>query len=243
MSDAHRSGASAVPVQRLHAVRPAPTAAGPAPAVVRPTPTAASLAPTGPNTVPPTGPTAPPAPVEGFAPGPGTPGPPLPAHGPVPPAPGTRPGTLPPVQRSLFSSATSRTGSAATPPAIPASPSTGPVAPAVQRSTPTGTPSLRKSPSPTPATPPPATPPPAYRATDPHPRPTSPTRSGTASEPDDDAPPGYTEVPEGAFDPRDLTEYQVDALVHRIIDRVTRQVRTELRRDRERIGRLRDPRH
>ncbi|MGW1642471.1 extensin [Streptomyces lavendulae] len=55
-------------------------------------------------------------------------------------------------------------------------------------------------------------------------------------------PPEYTDVPAGAFDPRELTEFQLDELVHRIIDRVTRLVRTELRMDRERIGRLRDPR-
>ncbi|MET9604148.1 hypothetical protein ABZZ17_03670 [Streptomyces sp. NPDC006512] len=57
-----------------------------------------------------------------------------------------------------------------------------------------------------------------------------------------DPPPEYTAVPAGAFDPRELTEFQLDELVHRIIDRVTRLVRTELRMDRERIGRLRDPR-
>ncbi|MGC0383469.1 hypothetical protein RKD33_003686 [Streptomyces sp. SAI-129] len=55
-------------------------------------------------------------------------------------------------------------------------------------------------------------------------------------------PPGYTAVPEGGFDPRQLTDFQLDELVHRIIGRVTRLVRTELRMDRERIGRLRDPR-
>ncbi|MFF5145429.1 extensin [Streptomyces sp. NPDC013157] len=56
----------------------------------------------------------------------------------------------------------------------------------------------------------------------------------------DDPPPGYTAVEAGGFDPRALTEFQVDALVHRIIDRITRHVRTELRRDRERVGKLRD---
>ncbi|MFF7473511.1 extensin [Streptomyces sp. NPDC008092] len=63
--------------------------------------------------------------------------------------------------------------------------------------------------------------------------------SGTASGADD-PPPGYTAVEAGGFDPRALTEFQVDALVHRIIDRITRHVRTELRRDRERVGKLRD---
>ncbi|CAM5416001.1 hypothetical protein GCM10010329_85690 [Streptomyces spiroverticillatus] len=55
-------------------------------------------------------------------------------------------------------------------------------------------------------------------------------------------PPGYTPVPAGGFDPDKLTDLQLDALVHRIIGRVTRLVRTELRMDRERVGRLRDPR-
>ncbi|MFE2461556.1 extensin [Streptomyces sp. NPDC059402] len=55
-------------------------------------------------------------------------------------------------------------------------------------------------------------------------------------------PPEYTAVPDGGFDPRQLTEFQLDELVHRIVGRVTRLVRTELRMDRERIGRLRDPR-
>ncbi|SMQ19261.1 hypothetical protein SAMN06272771_5733 [Streptomyces sp. Ag82_O1-12] len=56
-------------------------------------------------------------------------------------------------------------------------------------------------------------------------------------------PPAYTEVPTGSFDPRELTDFQLDELVHRIIGRITRLIRTELRLDRERIGRLRDPRH
>ncbi|WP_276622013.1 extensin [Streptomyces gilvus] len=55
-------------------------------------------------------------------------------------------------------------------------------------------------------------------------------------------PPAYTEIPAGAFDPRELTDFQLDELVHRIIGRVTRLIRTELRLDRERIGKLRDPR-
>ncbi|MFD9794609.1 hypothetical protein ACFWXK_27100 [Streptomyces sp. NPDC059070] len=55
-------------------------------------------------------------------------------------------------------------------------------------------------------------------------------------------PPGYTEVPKGAFNPRELTEFQLDELVHRISGRITRHIRTELRLDRERIGRLRDTR-
>ncbi|WHM40699.1 hypothetical protein [Streptomyces sp. BPTC-684] len=57
-----------------------------------------------------------------------------------------------------------------------------------------------------------------------------------------DSLPAYTAVPAGGFDPRELTEFQLDELVHRIIGRITRLIRTELRLDRERIGRLRDPR-
>ncbi|TXS44637.1 hypothetical protein [Streptomyces sp. t39] len=60
--------------------------------------------------------------------------------------------------------------------------------------------------------------------------------------PEADPPPAYSAVPAGGFDPRELTDFQLDELVHRIIGRVTRLVRTELRMDRERVGRLRDPR-
>ncbi|MEU1401254.1 hypothetical protein ABZ471_02620 [Streptomyces sp. NPDC005728] len=56
-------------------------------------------------------------------------------------------------------------------------------------------------------------------------------------------PPEYSAIPPGAFDPRELTDFQLDELVHRIIGRITRLIRTELRLDRERIGKLRDPRH
>ncbi|MFI0260646.1 hypothetical protein ACH4OW_16605 [Streptomyces sp. NPDC017056] len=56
------------------------------------------------------------------------------------------------------------------------------------------------------------------------------------------AAPGGAEPSGGGFDPRALTDFQLDELVHRIIGRVTRLIRTELRMDRERIGRLRDPR-
>ncbi|MEU5346310.1 hypothetical protein AB0H18_36740 [Streptomyces sp. NPDC020766] len=49
-------------------------------------------------------------------------------------------------------------------------------------------------------------------------------------------------VAKGQFDPRSLTDFQLDELTHRLIGRITRLVRTELRLDRERIGKLRDPR-
>lgn len=56
------------------------------------------------------------------------------------------------------------------------------------------------------------------------------------------APPAYAAVQENGFDPRQLTDFQLDELVHRLIGRITRLIRAELRTDRERIGRLRDPR-
>ncbi|MEU9417951.1 hypothetical protein [Streptomyces sp. NPDC048272] len=82
---------------------------------------------------------------------------------------------------------------------------------------------------------PPTTPPPPTPPSEP------PAAAGTTVS-QGDPPPEYTAVPAGGFDPRELTEFQLDELVHRIIDRVTRLVRAELRMDRERIGRLRDPR-
>ena len=60
-----------------------------------------------------------------------------------------------------------------------------------------------------------------------------------------DSPPAYSEVDPNSrapFDPRALTEFQLDELTHKLIGRITRLVRTELRLDRERIGKLRDPR-
>ncbi|WP_427919397.1 extensin [Streptomyces sp. cg40] len=82
------------------------------------------------------------------------------------------------------------------------------------------------------ATPPPAAPPPPYSST-------TATTSTTPASP----PPAYEAIPAGQFDPRELTDFQLDELVHRIIGRITRLIRTELRLDRERIGKLRDPRH
>ncbi|MEV5762817.1 hypothetical protein AB0L61_39385 [Streptomyces tendae] len=89
---------------------------------------------------------------------------------------------------------------------------------------------------PPPSRPGPNEPPPPY--SDPPP----PYEAGGGARPSEEPPPGYTAVPEGGLDPRQLTDFQLDELVHRIIGRVTRLVRTELRMDRERIGRLRDPR-
>ena len=89
----------------------------------------------------------------------------------------------------------------------------------------------------------------AVRADDPPPPYVPSTVSASYAPPPGDPPPAYsaplpqyTEVPAGAFDPRELTDFQLDELVHRIIGRITRLIRTELRLDRERIGKLRDPR-
>ncbi|MEV0736831.1 hypothetical protein AB0I51_12880 [Streptomyces sp. NPDC050549] len=93
--------------------------------------------------------------------------------------------------------------------------------------------------APPPAGPPPAyTPPPSQPSSpaDPPPPPYSSTAAAASS------PPAYEAIPAGQFDPRDLTDFQLDELVHRIIGRITRLIRTELRLDRERIGKLRDPR-
>ncbi|NDZ83228.1 hypothetical protein G3I19_32840, partial [Streptomyces sp. SID10853] len=53
---------------------------------------------------------------------------------------------------------------------------------------------------------------------------------------------GATEDTGSRFDARDLSDGQVDELTHRLMGPITRLLRTELRMDRERIGRLRDPR-
>lgn len=53
---------------------------------------------------------------------------------------------------------------------------------------------------------------------------------------------GSTEETGNRFDARELSDGQVDELTHRLMGPLTRLLRTELRMDRERIGRLRDPR-
>ncbi|WP_436738197.1 hypothetical protein [Streptomyces sp. BBFR102] len=62
---------------------------------------------------------------------------------------------------------------------------------------------------------------------------------GTGGESKGKPPPSVT----SQVNPRDLREDQVVELVNRLIGPMTRLLRTELRLDRERIGRLRDPRH
>ncbi|MFI1029518.1 hypothetical protein [Streptomyces sp. NPDC020951] len=76
------------------------------------------------------------------------------------------------------------------------------------------------------------------------PRPASagpPPGSGGAQSSSNSASPAHAE-PHPGFDPRSLTDFQLDELTHRLTGRITRLLRTELRLDRERIGRLRDPR-
>jgi hypothetical protein len=53
---------------------------------------------------------------------------------------------------------------------------------------------------------------------------------------------GSTDDTGSRFDARELSDGQLDELTHRLIGPITRLLRTELRMDRERIGRLRDPR-
>ncbi|WP_435596463.1 hypothetical protein [Streptomyces albogriseolus] len=109
--------------------------------------------------------------------------------------------------------------------ATPAAPAPAP-APAARPSPPS--PPVQRIPASTTPPPPPPPPydpgpPPPYSAHDPHPGP-----GGAPGGP--------------PFDPRSLTDGQLDELTHRLIGPLTRLLRTELRMDRERIGRLRDPR-
>ncbi|MBA0051095.1 hypothetical protein E0L36_09375 [Streptomyces sp. AJS327] len=48
--------------------------------------------------------------------------------------------------------------------------------------------------------------------------------------------------PSDAFDAKKLSDGQLDELTHRLVGPLTRLLRTELRLDRERVGKLRDPR-
>ncbi|ARX87309.1 hypothetical protein [Streptomyces alboflavus] len=91
-------------------------------------------------------------------------------------------------------------------------------------------------------------PPPRYSPPTGPPPPYSPPGNGASPPPSGQVaaaaapPPAYSRVPDGTFDPKDLTEFQLDELTHRMIGRITRLLRAELRMDRERIGRLRDDR-
>ncbi|MDV6289361.1 extensin [Streptomyces sp. UP1A-1] len=176
------------------------------------------------------------------------PGPPGAAavHAPLPVASLTPPPAAPPL--ALRPAGAPVAPPAATPPAPPvqrapgrtigalAAAASATVADALGRLRPHASP---QGPAPSPAAPPPYEPPPSYSAA------TSPPGGRPPHAPpvpETDPPPAYSAVPAGGFDPRELTDFQLDELVHRIIGRVTRLVRTELRMDRERVGRLRDPR-
>ncbi|MFH9550793.1 hypothetical protein [Streptomyces sp. NPDC017435] len=108
-------------------------------------------------------------------------------------------------------------------------------------------------PVPTAAAPPPAPPAPrtpvVQRVAGPPPVPPQAPRAaaGTPSGPPPDVDRGAAgagrEQSHPGFDPRALTDFQLDELTHRLTGRITRLLRTELRLDRERVGRLRDPRH
>ncbi|WP_416986823.1 extensin, partial [Streptomyces sp. T028] len=116
----------------------------------------------------------------------------------------------------------------ATPTATPRAPQqpTTPTTPRAPMPAPISTPTVQRLAPPTPPAPPrtPPKPPPAPRS--------EPTEARTTAA-----------SPPPAFDPRALTDFQLDELTHRLTGRITRLLRTELRLDRERIGRLRDPRH
>ncbi|MGW1754211.1 extensin [Streptomyces mirabilis] len=124
-------------------------------------------------------------------------------------------------------------GTAPTTITTPATPAVPPALPSVQRDVnPTSPPAY--SPASPPVTPPPPSgPPPPYSATEP---PRRPLPSHAERE---EAPPTYTAVD---FDARSLTQGQIDELTHKLSGPITRLLRTELRLERERIGKLRDPR-
>jgi hypothetical protein len=152
-----------------------------------------------------------------------------------------------------------------TPPAAPAAPvrlrAAAPAPPAplpVQRSAvtpataaaspaPTPGPARARAPHPTPPTPPvPSIQRRAARAPTPPPTspPTSPPRSTDTRSRGSGGGSGGGKSTGGTagFDARALTDGQFDELVHRLIGPLTRLLRAEFRHDRERIGKLRDPR-
>ncbi|MET7881598.1 hypothetical protein [Streptomyces avermitilis] len=121
-----------------------------------------------------------------------------------------------PVQRS----------SAASP--EPPAPAPAP-APQVQRDINSTSPPPYSASPPPPPPPPPSGPPPAYSANEPP----------ASHSADEEALPAYTPVD---FNPRALTPGQIDELTHKMAGPIVRLLRTELRLERERTGRLRDPR-
>ncbi|MEU9365916.1 hypothetical protein AB0D71_14400 [Streptomyces avermitilis] len=174
---------------------------------------------------------------------------PIPPMLPVPPVPPAHPalnttGSTPAPTKTSAGTPTPRAVPLTTTPAAP------PIALPVQRSSaaspeppapaPAPTPQVQRvinstSPPPysagpqPPPPPPPSGPPPAYS-------PNEPSASHSAGE---EALPAYTPLD---FNPRALTPGQIDELTHKMAGPIVRLLRTELRLERERIGRLRDPR-
>ncbi|WP_338320572.1 extensin [Streptomyces lonarensis] len=148
-----------------------------------------------------------------------------------------------------------------TPPSAPAAPAAAPTAPAAPGRVDSALPVVARRPSERPGAPAvqrrpePAAPPPVVQRSA---VPAVPAQSATAEWPAADPGPrrlgGLTPAGAGAAlqpEPRPaadrsrleidrLTDRELDQLARRLISRVTRLVRTELRMDRERIGRLRD---
>ncbi|MFI5470287.1 hypothetical protein ACIA6D_08685 [Streptomyces cacaoi] len=167
----------------------------------------------------------------------------------LPPMPESAPAAAPPavpapvVQRRPLPAPVS----AATAPVRPATPPAPPV-PAAQASPvpmPASMPVPTPAPRPLPAAPTPPTPVVQRRAGTPPRTPSKPPRGAAGPPPGADRGAGDPAHPQAhpGFDPRALTDFQLDELTHRLTGRITRLLRTELRLDRERIGRLRDPRH
>ncbi|MFD9321230.1 hypothetical protein ACFWDQ_26790 [Streptomyces sp. NPDC060053] len=132
-------------------------------------------------------------------------------------------------------------------PAAPVSAATAPVRPATSpapHATPASPALAAPVPMPMAPLPIPATPPTSVvqrRTAPPPPAPTKPLRAAALPADGEQAAASQASAHPG-FDPRRLTDFQLDELTHRLTGRITRLLRTELRLDRERIGRLRDPR-
>ncbi|MEF9905265.1 extensin [Streptomyces sp. P9-A2] len=164
--------------------------------------------------------------------------------------------SAPPVQRATTAGPSTAAATSVTRLHAPAAPALPDLPVPVQRAVPTALKSLWKkfTGSPSTNTPSPPTnapgPPPPYT---PGPQPPPPYTPGPPPPPYTPGPPPpysrHDPHPGGggshsaqSFDPRTLTDAQLDELTHRLIGPLTRLLRTELRMDRERIGRLRDPR-
>lgn len=169
--------------------------------------------------------------------------PPMPAPGAAPATPTASP--APAVQRRPLP-APGAAGGAPVRPAAPPSP-LAPPAQAAPVPVPVPLPVPTPAPRPLPAPPTPPAPVVQRRNAAPPPALRTPPRGAGGPPPGGDqgaADPAHAHAhPRPGFDPRALTDFQLDELTHRLTGRITRLLRTELRLDRERIGRLRDPRH